>query len=136
MKIAPDDAQIKQLYNEVKPKYDAKEKSRISGLTGTERLKEEGDAMFKQSQFEAAIHKYTEALDASGSSSSEIALKIYGNRAACYKQLSDFDNTINDCTSVLEYREDDVKALMRRAQAYEAMENMFLGNEKMSEADG
>jgi stress-induced-phosphoprotein 1 len=122
MKIAPDDPQIKQLYSEVKPKYDAKEKSRISSLTGTERLKEEGDALFKKSQFETAINKYTEALNAASSQSSEIALKIYGNRAACYKQLSDFDNTINDCTSVLEYREEDVKALMRRAQAYEAME--------------
>ena len=51
-----------------------------------------------------------------------MALKCYGNRAACYKQLSNFDGTISDCTAVLEYKPDDVKSLMRRAQAFEACE--------------
>ena len=49
-------------------------------------------------------------------------MKCYNNRAACYKQLSNFDGTIEDSTAVLEYKPDDVKALMRRAQAYEACE--------------
>lgn len=53
---------------------------------------------------------------------SELALKCYGNRAACYKQLSNFDGTIEDSTAVLEYKPDDVKSLVRRAQAYEACE--------------
>lgn len=51
-----------------------------------------------------------------------MAIKCYNNRAACYKQLSNFDGTIGDSTAVLEYKPDDVKALMRRAQAYEACE--------------
>lgn len=51
-----------------------------------------------------------------------MALKCYANRAACYKQLSNFDGTIADCTAVLEYKPDDVKALIRRAQAFEACE--------------
>lgn len=58
--------------------------------------------------------------------SCELALKCYGNRAACYKQLSNFDGTIMDSTSVLEYKPDDIKALMRRAQAYEACERFKL----------
>lgn len=49
-------------------------------------------------------------------------MKCYGNRAACYKQLSNFDGVIADSTAVLEYKPDDVKALVRRAQAYEACE--------------
>lgn len=36
--------------------------------------------------------------------------------------MSNFDGVIADSTSVLEYKPDDVKALMRRAQAYEACE--------------
>jgi stress-induced-phosphoprotein 1 len=51
-----------------------------------------------------------------------LAIKCYSNRAACYKQLSNFDAVISDSTAVLEYRPDDVKALIRRAQAYEACE--------------
>jgi stress-induced-phosphoprotein 1 len=58
--------------------------------------------------------------------SSELALKCFANRAACYKQLSNFDGTIEDSTHVLEYKPDDVKALMRRAQAYEACERYKL----------
>jgi len=54
--------------------------------------------------------------------SSELALKCYGNRAACHKQLSNFEGTISDSTAVLEYKPDDVKALVRRAQAFEACE--------------
>ena len=47
---------------------------------------------------------------------------MYSNRAACFKQLSNFEGTIEDSTHVLEHKPDDVKALMRRAQAYEACE--------------
>jgi stress-induced-phosphoprotein 1 len=51
-----------------------------------------------------------------------LALKCFANRAACYKQLSNFDGTIGDCTAVLEVEPDNSKALIRRAQAYEAVE--------------
>lgn len=54
--------------------------------------------------------------------SSELALKCYANRAACHKQLSNFEGTISDSTAVLEYKPDDIKALVRRAQAFEACE--------------
>jgi two-component SAPR family response regulator len=39
----------------------------------------------------------------------KMAIKCYNNRAACYKQLSNFDGTIGDSTSVLEYKPDDIK---------------------------
>jgi len=61
-------------------------------------------------------------LDSITDKSSELALKCYANRAACHKQLSNFDGTIEDCTNVLEHKPDDVKALVRRAQALEAVE--------------
>lgn len=69
-----------------------------------------------------AIEQYSKTLDKISDASSEIALKVFSNRAACYKQLSNFDGVISDCTSVLEVRPDDVKSLLRRAQAFEAVE--------------
>lgn len=37
-------------------------------------------------------------------------------------QISNFDGVIADCTSVLEVEPDNVKALIRRAQAFEGVE--------------
>jgi hypothetical protein len=41
---------------------------------------------------------------------------------ACYKQISNFDGSIADCTSVLDFDPQNVKALIRRAQAFEGVE--------------
>ncbi len=45
-----------------------------------------------------------------------------GVSSACYKQISNFDGTISDCTAVLEVEPQNVKALVRRAQAFEGVE--------------
>ena len=47
--------------------------------------------------------------------SHEVAIKCLSNRAACYKQLSNFEGTISDSTEVLQYRPDDIK--VRRGMA-------------------
>jgi len=121
-RLAPEDRDLKNLMAQITPKYEKIEKARVAGLDPNERIKEQGDKHFKAAEFELAITKYTKCLDAISDKGSDLALKCYGNRAACYKQLSNFDETIADCTSVLEYRENDVKALVRRAQAMEACE--------------
>ena len=75
--------------------------------------------------FEGAIEFYTKCIDALRASSqaeSALALKAYSNRAACYKQISNFDGVIGDCSAVLEVEPANVKALIRRAQAFEGVE--------------
>lgn len=73
--------------------------------------------------FETAIEFYSKCIDALGASSqSPLAVKAYSNRAACYKQISNFDGVIGDCTAVLEIEPENVKALIRRAQAFEGVE--------------
>lgn len=69
-----------------------------------------------------AIKKYTECLDQLPDKRSQLAVKCYSNRSACYKQLSNFDATVEDTTAVLEVEPSNVKALIRRAQAFEAIE--------------
>ena len=54
--------------------------------------------------------------------SQELKIKCLSNRSACYKQLSNFDGTIEDCSTVLEAEPENVKAIIRRAQAFEAVE--------------
>lgn len=122
LRLDPGNDTLTRQMARVKPLYERTEKQRIANLDPKERIKEEGDNFFKAANFEKAIQSYTRCLDSISDKSSELALKVYGNRAACYKQLSNFDGTIADCTAVLEHKPDDVKALVRRAQAYEACE--------------
>jgi len=65
-------------------------------------------------------------LDRIDDKSCELAIKCYSNRAACFKQLSNFDGIISDTTAVLEADPRNVKALVRRAQAFEAVERYRL----------
>lgn len=122
MRLDPEHRGLNRLMDVVRPKYERAEKHRLANLDPKERMKEEGDTYFKAANFEAAIKSYTKCLDSISDKSSDLAIKCYNNRAACHKQLSNFDGTIEDSTNVLEYRPEDVKALMRRAQAFEACE--------------
>jgi len=116
---------IERMMSKVKPKYDAMEKKRKAGLSHVERLKEQGDSSYKNANFEEAIGHYSKCLDelqSQGKGGSDLALKAYANRAACYKQISNYDGVISDCTAVLEVDPQNVKALIRRAQAFEGVE--------------
>jgi len=122
LRLDPNNDTLNRLMSRVKPQYEKSEKQRVAGLDPAERVKEEGDRQFKNAEFENAIKTYTKCLDMIRDKASELALKCYANRAACYKQLSNFDGTIADSTAVLEHKPDDMKSLMRRAQAFEAVE--------------
>jgi stress-induced-phosphoprotein 1 len=118
-------ASIQKLMAKVKPAFDKQEAARKKNLSKTEVLKEKGDEAYKNADFEGAITKYSEcltALEKSGQKQSELAIKVYANRAACYKQISNFDGVIADCSAVLEVEPQNVKALLRRAQAFEGVE--------------
>lgn len=116
---------IDRMMSRVKPKYEKMEQRRKAGLSATEIYKERGDEKYKAADFEGAIELYGQcivSLKREGKDQSELALKAHSNRAACYKQISNFDGVIEDCTAVLEIDPENVKALIRRAQAFEGVE--------------
>mmetsp|Transcript_43693 Transcript_43693/g.64120 ORF Transcript_43693/g.64120 Transcript_43693/m.64120 type:complete len:324 (-) Transcript_43693:332-1303(-) len=116
---------IDRMMSRVKPKFEAMEKRRKASLSSTEIYKERGDEAYKAANFEDAIKLYTQCIDAlkrERKMEGELAIKALSNRAACYKQISNFDGTIEDCSAVLEVDPDNVKALVRRAQAFEGVE--------------
>lgn len=122
LRLDPNNVDLNKKMDIVRPRYERLEKERVANLDPREKIKEQGDKEFKEAKFEQAIKTYTRCLDQLSDKSNELALKCYSNRAACHKQLSNFDATIEDSTAVLEHKPDDVKALVRRAQAYEACE--------------
>jgi len=116
---------IERMMGRVRPKYERMEAQRRANLSPDEVNKERGDDAFKNAQFEVAIEHYSKCLDGlqrRGESQSDLAMKAHANRAACYKQISNFDGVIEDCTAVLEVDPESVKALVRRAQAFEGVE--------------
>lgn len=122
LRLDPNNSTLNSLMDRIRPKYERAEKARVAGLDRNERMKEEGDTKFKNADFEGAIVAYTRCIESLRDDSHPLVLKCYANRAACYKQLSNFEATISDSTMVLEHKPDDVKSLIRRAQASEACE--------------
>jgi tetratricopeptide (TPR) repeat protein len=88
---------IERMMSKVKPRWEKMEAQRKAGLSGAEAHKEKGDEKYKNADFEGAVEEYTKCLDdlkKEGKELSELALKAHSNRAACYKQISNFDGTI------------------------------------------
>jgi len=116
------DGKLTALRAKAVPMFEKAEKSRTAGLSKTELFKEAGDKWYKAANFEFAIAEYTKCLDNLSDKHSTLAIKALSNRSACHKQLSNFDGTIEDCSVVIEAEPNNVKALIRRAQGFEAVE--------------
>merc|ERR1719454_1133493 len=62
LRKSPKNEEIEQLVATLKPEAEAAEKRRIASLSGAEKKKEEGNALFKKGLFEQALAVYSEAL--------------------------------------------------------------------------
>ncbi|XP_049709746.1 sperm-associated antigen 1 isoform X2 [Elephas maximus indicus] len=88
-------------------------------------LKSEGNELFKNGQFAEAALKYSAAiaqLESAGNESAGDLSILYSNRAACYLKEGNCSGCIQDCNRALELHPFSVKPLLRRAMAYEALE--------------
>jgi len=96
----------------------------MQNCTSGEILKMEGNDLFKSGEIEKAIQKYSSAIAACQDNAKENLIKadVYANRAACYRQLYNSKQVIDDCTAALVLNPNHVKALIRRGQALESTE--------------
>ncbi|OQR95517.1 hypothetical protein THRCLA_22127 [Thraustotheca clavata] len=117
---------LNKLINEIEPLLAKAQTAKRAGMGHAEKLKEQGNDLFKSAQFEKAIEVYTEAIDSCDKDSSPLAISCYNNRAACHQQLSNFSAVIRDCSHVLELEPNNQKALLRRGLAYEGLERYRL----------
>jgi len=126
LKKSPKDEEVEKLAAKVKPLAEKAEAKRIAALGGAEKLKEEGNALFKKGLFEQALDVYNKALSSCKDPHGELALAIRNNRAGCHHQLSNFKAVVEDSSFVLEHQPENLKALMRRMLAYEPLEKYEL----------
>jgi len=122
LKRCPKHDEAGKLATELRPEAEAAEKTRIAALGGAERLKEEGNALFKKGLFDDAVAKYSKALALCSDQEDDLKITLQNNRAACYHQLSDFHAVVKDTTAVLNRHPKNFKALNRRMLALEPME--------------
>lgn len=98
--------------------------SLMKGMTEGEILKDEANEAYRAGRIEEAVTMYTKAIEKCKTTEKDIAVKCdcLANRAACRRQLYLPEECIDDCNQVLELQPNHLKALIRRAQAYESME--------------
>ncbi|KAJ3192476.1 hypothetical protein HK101_006509, partial [Irineochytrium annulatum] len=87
----------------------------------SERHREAGNDKFKAGQFAEAEQFYTLAINALPSGDWGL-IPVYNNRAAARLKTGEYGGAVEDCDASQRLNADDVKSLVRRAAAYEAME--------------
>jgi len=117
------DAPAEEVVNAAEPQdsHHFTEEERQEMLAAASASKERGNTFFKAGDIDQAIECYSEAIDLAPPGAIELAT-FYANRAACYGKTGRHRFVAEDCTEALKLQPDHVKALMRRAQAKEAMD--------------
>eukprot|EP00300_Choanocystis_sp_HF-7_P023895 c25283_g1_i1.p1 GENE.c25283_g1_i1~~c25283_g1_i1.p1 ORF type:complete len:276 (+),score=78.97 c25283_g1_i1:33-830(+) len=130
----PDSAELKQYAGEAaQMRAEADKEILKRRVTTAAEAKEKGNVLFRDANYEGAIDAYTQALQlATADDPQKVTYLI--NRAACSMQLRLYDNVDADCTKALAIEPTNVKALLRRGLAREAMDKEFGAFSDFSEA--
>jgi len=85
-------------------------------------LKEQGNMRFQAKDFVGALEQYDNAIKLIPKTHPDRAV-FHSNRAACLMLMKpvDYDSVISECTMALQVQPGFVRALLRRARAYEAI---------------
>ncbi|KAF3451785.1 hypothetical protein FNV43_RR07881 [Rhamnella rubrinervis] len=85
-------------------------------------LKEEGNRRFQNKDYVGALEQYDNALRLTPKTHPDRSV-FHSNRAACLMQMRpvDYETVIAECTMALQVQPRFVRALLRRARAFEAM---------------
>ena len=81
------------------------------------KLKDRGNAAYKKSDFDTAAYLYTQAIICKQDP------VYYSNRAACWSAKKEYEKVVEDATAALNLDWQYVKALNRRATAYEHLQH-------------
>lgn len=76
-----------------------------------------GNEYFAKKSYEEALGLYSKAIECTNDPI------FYSNRAACYTSLQQYEKVIEETTAALELKPDYQKCLLRRAAAFEKLEN-------------
>jgi len=129
LRTEPNNEEVQDKVNSLRARIkDRNEKTKPESCKTPEDAKVIGNSLFSQGKYEAAANFYGRAIELSvtGGVSNEERASYFSNRAACRQQVHDFKGVVADAERALELVPNHVKALLRRAIAYEGMEKWQL----------
>lgn len=85
-------------------------------------FKNQGNKYFKGGKFDKAIECYTQAITVCPKEYVSELATFFQNRAAAFENLKNYKEVIADCSRAIELNGTYIKALHRRAKAYELVE--------------
>lgn len=98
---------------EPKPEPVLSEEEKQANKEKAEQLKQEGNASFKDADYEKSIELYTEAIAICPKDFSVERSILFSNRAAAHKHLGAQSTAIEDCTQSIELNPNYIKAYAR-----------------------
>lgn len=110
----------------IQKEFETKQFKKLSSFEKSVKYKESGNELFKNGKFDAAIELYDKAIEICPKANTIDLSQFYQNRAAAYEQLKKWKNVADDCTKALELNPKYIKALHRRARAYENLKELEL----------
>ncbi|XP_028401862.1 mitochondrial import receptor subunit TOM70-like [Dendronephthya gigantea] len=87
-----------------------------------QKSKLKGNELFKAKKYEEAIECYSSAISICPKENKADLAIYFQNRAAAHEQLKNYDDVISDCKQALQYNKKYTKAYLRRAKAYEMLD--------------
>jgi mitochondrial import receptor subunit TOM70 len=112
--------------NGVSKEVETKQFKKLTPFEQAVKFKELGNDSFKNGKYDAAIELYEKAIEVCPQKNPIDLSQFYQNRAAAYEQLKKWKNVNDDCTQALELNPKYIKALHRRARAFENLKELEL----------
>lgn len=112
--------------NGIKKELEKNQFNKLSPFEKAVKFKESGNESFKNGKYDTAIELYDKAIEICPKTNAIDLSQFYQNRAAAYEQLKQWKNVSDDCTKALELNSKYIKALHRRARAFENLKDLEL----------
>lgn len=109
-------------------------KKTLTPLEEAQKHKNEGNTYFRDGKYDQAIKEYDLAIEKCPSTEINDLSTFYQNRAAAYEHLQKWTAVIEDCSKALQCNSKYLKALKRRAKAYEQQKQLAASLEDITAA--